>query len=113
MNKSDHSGTNANNEIIVAAISYLAIVGWLVAMILNRPANEFSSFHIRQSLGVHLAFIASGILMGIPILGWVAGGLLFLVTGLSWLLGLLYAIQGKDRLLPIGGKYFQEWFQSL
>lgn len=41
-----------------AIISYILIVGVLIAMSINSDKkNKFASFHIRQSLGLSLTFV--------------------------------------------------------
>lgn len=46
-----------------AIIAYFTIVGALIAISMNaEPKNDFARFHTRQAFGLHLLFIAFGIL---------------------------------------------------
>ena len=105
--------TKANNEKVIRIISYFTFFGWIIAYLLHNPKSENGSFHLRQSLGINILFIVSGIVMIVPILGWIAGIAGYLLGALLWLLGLIYAIDGDSKTVPVVGKYFQEWFQGI
>ena len=109
----EDSKTKTNNSQVVAAISYLAVLGWLIAFLINKPSNVLASFHIRQSLGIHLLFMASGATFANPVLGWIAGVLGFVLGFLLWIIGIVSAIKGDDKPVPILGEYFQEWFSGV
>lgn len=102
-----------NNPKVISIISYLTMVGWLLAYILNDQKSPLASFHLRQSLGIYLVFLASSMLMWIPILGWIAGVLVFLLGLALWLIGILNAFQEKMDAVPIVGADFQKWFAGL
>lgn len=93
-----------------AIVSYLTIIGALIALSMNsEPKNEFARFHTRQSFGLHLMFIAFGILSN----NW--GNLysffgLFLCYSILWIYGFLGALTEKRQSVPILGPYFQKWF---
>ena len=50
----------------IAIVSYLSLVGWVVAVILHYKSDSrntsFGAFHLRQSLGIHL----TGFFLGLP-----------------------------------------------
>ncbi len=101
---------NKTDPKVIAIISYITFVGWLAALILQQNSKaEFSSFHIRQSLGIHLLSAVSWVVVWIPVVGWVVGIFIFVL----WLLGLISAIQDQMKPLPVVGDYFQDWFKSL
>ena len=92
---------------LVAILSYITLIGWVIALILNmQKKTELGSFHIRQAL---LIMIAGIILWWIPVVGW----LLNIVVFIFWIMGLVYAIQGQKKEVPVIGKYAQQWFKGL
>lgn len=106
-----HSGTDPK---LVAIISYITFIGWLVALILNSSnRSSIGSFHIRQALGIYLLAFVSSIVIRIPIIGWIAGLAGFILVFLLWLIGLMAAVKGEETVVPVFGKQFQEWFRSL
>jgi hypothetical protein len=47
-----------------ALISYILIVGVLIAMSINaEDKNRFASFHIRQAVGLNILFISFGLIL--------------------------------------------------
>ena len=91
----------------MAIISYLTWIGLLIAFIMNNDKkNEFAKFHIRQSLLIVLAFI---VVSFIPILNFVLWVVLFIL----WVIGLIGAINGEEKKVPLLGEYAQNWFKGL
>ncbi|MEL6141168.1 MAG: hypothetical protein AAFU67_06090 [Bacteroidota bacterium] len=107
------STTKTNNPIIVSVVAYLAFVGLIISYVLNKPTSELGSFHIRQALGIYLLFLVSGLVITIPILGWIAGGAGFLLGFILWLIGIVDAFNGQQKPVPVLGEHFQRWFQGL
>ena len=98
----------------IAIIAYLTIIGLVIAFVLNNDRKqEFSTYHIKQSLGLVLCSIALFIIGMIPILGWIISflGSIFLLV--LWIMGLLNAINNEAKPVPILGKYFEDWFKNV
>ena len=90
----------------IAIISYITWIGLLIAFIMNNDKkNNFAKFHIRQVL---LLFLSS-LLVPIPIIGWIWGICLIVL----WIMGLVSAVNGEEKEVPLIGKYAQEWFKGL
>ncbi len=90
-----------------AIIAHLWWIGWVIALVVNmNEKDEIASFYIRQLLGL---FLASLVLLFIPVLGW----LLNIVLFVFWIISLIGAVNGEMKEVPLLGKYFQEWFRGL
>jgi len=86
---------------IVSVLSYLTIVGWLLAAFLyGNHSSSLARFHLRQSLGL---ILTGAILAFIPLIGWI----LTVGVVIAWLIGLYHAILGHRYHLPIIGDIFQ------
>ena len=105
--------TKVNNQKVIRILSYFTFFGWIIAYLLNNPRSANTSFHLRQSLGINILFIASGFIMIIPIIGWIAGAIGYVFGALIWILGLISAIDGDTKTVPVVGEHFQEWFQGI
>ena len=106
------SYNSVNEGKTAAIISYFWWIGLLIAFVMNNGRNNsFTSFHIRQSIGISLLFFVIGIVTkyGIPIFGEI----LFLGVFVLWVIGLLGAIKGEEKLIPLIGNSFQNWFKSI
>jgi uncharacterized membrane protein len=96
-----------------AIISYLWIIGLVIAFLMNSTKkNTFSSFHIRQATGliaIHIIIYALERFLGIGLLAWIFDvGLLIL-----WVIALFGVIQGEEKRVPLLGDQFQEWFKGI
>ncbi|HNW52340.1 MAG TPA: hypothetical protein PKH79_14760 [Prolixibacteraceae bacterium] len=91
---------------VKAIIAHFTIVGWLIALLVNLDnKEEFTSFYLRQTLGIHIISMCVG---WVPIVGWLLGIIVFVF----WLISFIYAVQGDRKTVPLG-EYFQDWFRSL
>ena len=98
----------------IAIIAYLTIIGLIIAFLLNNDKKqEFSSYHIRQSMGLALCSVALFIVGMIPVLGWIVSFLGSIFLLLLWVLGLLNAINNEIKPVPVLGEYFEEWFKNI
>lgn len=95
-----------------AIISYFWWIGLLIAFVMNNSKkNYFTSYHIRQSLGISLILFVLSIVtkFGIPLFAEI----LFLGTFVLWVIGLLNAIKGETKPIPFVGQLFQDWFKNI
>lgn len=105
-------GSNTDPKL-VGIISYITPIGWIIAYLLNNPKSNFASFHIRQALGIIIIGIVANAANYIPYGGGLvmfAGSILALVL---WIMGLISAVQGEEKPVPVIGEKFQEWFKSV
>jgi len=93
-----------------AIIAYLTPIGALIALTMNmEPKNVFARFHTRQAFGIHLLFIAFGIMSSNYGNLYSASGL-FLCYSVLWGYGFIGAVTEKTQSIPVLGPYFQKWF---
>ncbi|MGI9530601.1 hypothetical protein [Lutimonas sp.] len=97
----------------IAIISYITIIGTLIAFIMNQNKhNYFASFHIRQALGIFLLGVVVNFIQRFTHFDWFDTALGIGVFVL-WILGLISAIQGQEKPIPLLGEQFQEWFRNI
>lgn len=122
----DFEGADIEQNKIMAVLSY---IGPLVLVpIFAAPKSKFARYHANQGLTLFLADLAYGIIQGIlleifgaifpfrlyPNLTYTRGpiyGLISTILGLAWLaftvlaiIGIINAVKGKAKELPIIGK---------
>ncbi|HEX4265375.1 MAG TPA: hypothetical protein VH597_13640 [Verrucomicrobiae bacterium] len=94
---------STSEDKTVAILSYLTLLGFIVAIVMNSSKKtQLGAFHLRQMLGLFL----TGILMIIPLLNI----LIFICLFVLWIMGLLSAIKGEMKPVPILGPMYQKWF---
>jgi uncharacterized membrane protein len=67
--------------------------------------DEFFHFHMKQSLGLLIAFCLAGV---VQMVVWPIGMILQLGVLVLWVLSWLPALNGKQELTPILGEYFKK-----
>lgn len=98
----------------IAIIAYLTIIGLIAAFIMNSEKKApFANYHIRQVLGLALTGISLGVIGIVPILGWLVAIFGSIILLVMWVVGLINAINGKEKPVPILGKKYEEWFKGV
>lgn len=98
----------------IAIISYITIIGLVIAFVMNNEKKlPFASYNIRQSLGLAVTGLALGLIGLIPILGWVINIIGFFVLLYMWIMGLMNAINEKEKPVPFFGKKYEAWFKNI
>lgn|SRR5690554_1899235 len=98
----------------ISIISYITIIGWLIAYLIGKDKlDAFSKYHLRQSLGLAIVGIILNIItISISFLGMIVNlvGLLLLVL---FIIGIINAVNGQMKPLPVIGKYFEDKFDFI
>jgi uncharacterized membrane protein len=110
--------STTDNGKTAAIVSYITLIGWLISYFaLNKPKTTIGTYHLRQTLLLYLCAIAFQIIvyivtMAVPMLGMLLSiaGLGFLVL---WIMGLIAAINGEEKPMPLIGEKAQEIFKNL
>ncbi len=101
-----------NDGKTIAIISYITFIGTIIAYFMNQSKrNPFAAFHIRQAIGLILLSFAVSFVGRFIDYGWVSQ-LLSLGLFVLWIIGLLGAVQGQEKKIPLLGDQFQEWFKN-
>lgn len=106
------------DEKTTGIVSYLTWIGLLVVLIVRKEKTEYTSFHIRQSLGIMITSFIAGIIVyalsaALGTIGGLIGWLLYLAVFVMWIIGFIGAVQEQKKLVPFLGDKFQEWFKSI
>lgn len=89
-----------------AFIGYLGIL-CLLPLLLKRD-DAFAQYHAKQGLVLFITGVIISIIGIIPFLGWAIGffGIIFVVV--LWIIGIINALSGKEKPLPILGSFAQK-----
>jgi uncharacterized membrane protein len=98
----------------VAILSYVTIIGFIAAIFVHQSRKtQLGAFHLRQVLGLVLTGVVGGFAAVVPILGWLVWFLLMIGMLVLWLLGLISALRGDMRPVPLLGEQYQRWFAGV
>jgi len=98
--------TKQDNSQLVAILSYITLLGWIIALILNnQKKTKLGSFHLRQALiPVIVLFVGTTGLIG---------QIIAIIAIVLIILGIVAAINKEERELPIIGKLAKDWFKAI
>lgn len=101
----------AGEDKTVAIVAYITLIGFIAAIIIHmNNKTKLGAFHLRQMLGFVLTSFAGVILLIIPIIGWLLIPLFWICMLVLWILGLVAAINGQMKPMPVVGPLYQNWF---
>ena len=109
------SATVAGEDKTVAIVSYLTIIGFIVAVVIHgNKKTKRGSYHLRQTLGLIVTAIAlwvlGFVLAFVPIIGWFTILLCWIGLFVLWLIGFIAAANGRMTPVPVLGESYQKWF---
>jgi uncharacterized membrane protein len=102
----------------IAIIRYFTWIGWIIAFVMfNSNKSQLAAYHLRQSLALMilgiLVYIVQIMLIFIPFLGWAIAILLWICLVVLWVLGLVAAINGEEKPMPVIGSSAQSIFSGI
>lgn len=104
----------------ISWLSYITLIGWIIALVQHgntNPKSSLATFHLRQSFGIIVTGVALYLVLMILILAapflvffsWI----IWIVLIVLWVLGLISALNGEEKPVPVVGPLFQQWFQFI
>ena len=97
---------DVQNNKIWAALSYVGIL-FILPLLVNGGQSRYAKYHANQGFILFLAeavvIIANAILGKIPLLGGILSALLSLAILALMIIGILNAVNGKAKQLPLIG----------
>lgn len=105
---------------MISIISYITIIGWVIAYLANNGNAEKSSlakYHLKQSLGLGIVGILLGVILTViaGIIPSLAGILNLANLGLIvlWVIGIMNANNEEEKPLPVIGAMFEDKFDFI
>ncbi|MFT3684162.1 MAG: hypothetical protein QM783_04405 [Phycisphaerales bacterium] len=107
-------------SILSYVLNFIRIPFFLVPLIMRN--DRFSLYHAKQCLGLWLAFLATGVVIwGFTLITCGIGGIIgipcfgLLIVGAIVLdiIGLVHAVNGECKPMPIVGGYSERWFKGI
>ena len=86
------------------AMGLLAYILFFIPLLAAKD-SPFARYHANQGLVLFLCGLISSVLWIIPILGWIIAPLLSIVITVLAVIGIINALNGKAKELPIIGKF--------
>ena len=88
----------------MAILAYLGIL-IVIPFLTEAHKDPFVKFHIKQGLVLLITEVIASVIAAIPILGWIASPIIWLICVVLLIMGIVNAASGKEKELPIIGKF--------
>lgn len=102
----------------VAILTYITIIGFIIAIVMHSSKKTaLGAFHLRQGLGLFITglviWLPGMIISFIPVINFLMV-LVWPLVGISlfvlWIMGLVAAVNGQQKPMPVVGEHYQKWF---
>jgi uncharacterized membrane protein len=122
------STTTTDNGKNAAIVSYLSIIGWLIAYFAfhNDKKTELGSYHLRQTLlfyicsfGVYIVWsiivtaLIFSLSLGLASIALILNWVIYLGLFVFWIIGFIGAINGQKKPMPLIGEKAQTLFKGI
>lgn len=91
------------NNKVISLFSYIGIL-FLVPLLAARE-SKYAQFHVNQGLVLFLTDIILGVVAAVPVIGWIVSGAGYVFTVVCAVIGIINALQGNAKELPLIGKF--------
>lgn len=96
------------SDSAAGALAYITIIPAILFLIIEPYSKRpFVRFHAFQCIGLAVCAFALGVIMIIPILGWIVGIVGDLTLLVFWILCIVKASQGQRYKVPVIGNYVE------
>jgi uncharacterized membrane protein len=108
----------AGEDRTVAILTYITIIGFIIAIVMHSSKKTaLGTYHLRQGLGLFITALAVWvpcmIISFIPVVNLVmvlVGPAVCIGLFVLWIMGLLAAVNGQQKPMPLVGEHYQKWF---
>ncbi len=97
----DYTKEDIEQNKVMGVLAYILFFIPLLAA----KDSPFARYHANQGLVLFLCGLICGVVLIIPILGWIIAPILSIVITVLAVIGIINALNGKAKELPIIGKF--------
>lgn len=98
---SEYDAQDIENNKVMALLAYIIFLIPLLAA----KDSKFARFHTNQGLVLFLCALLSSVIAVIPLIGWIIAPIAGVIITVLAIIGIINALGGKAKELPIIGKF--------
>ncbi len=91
---------NQDSKTYAFIATFLSIIGFIIALLAWKD-DKYVMHYAKQSLVIFIIGIIAGMVFIIPILGWVAGAVLYVAYVIFWFMSWINALSGEMKDIKI------------
>lgn len=104
-NKSNKGGGDNSSHKAMAVIGYIIPILFFIPLMSEAKNNAFAKFHANQQLNLLIVYVASQVVVIIPVLGWIASPILGIAGIVFAIMGIINATNDRMKELPLIGSW--------
>ncbi len=90
---------------LLGLISYFPIL--FVVPLIMKHRDKFAIYHAKQGIGLFVMFVSAFVISRSPVFGDYFGWILWMLSFIFFLVGILHVLQDEKVPLPLIGRYFE------
>lgn len=107
MNEETKENQPKEKNTAMAAVAYLI---FFLPLLTDAKDDQFVKYHVKQGLIFFISAVVVWIFgTFIPIIGWILIWPLNILLFLIWIFGILHAVKGEEKPLPLIGKFAEKF----
>lgn len=107
------------NNKTLSILSYITIIGWIVAYVKSKdvtPKSDLVIYHLKQGFGIFIISLITNIILSVVLL--IVPALFFLsyvgyAILILWVFGIINAVNEQKKPIPLIGKIFEDKFDFI
>ena len=110
-----NSASTGTSPKTISIIAHITLIGWIIALVMHSSnKSSMGTFYLRQMFGLVLLGIASTVVASaLGALGAILSWVISIASLIFWVMSLIGAVNNEEKLVPIVGEYFQDWFKFI
>ena len=93
-----------NNSRVLAVVSYITWIGWIIAFLIRDRRDAYVAHHLNQALLINLLKIAGGLCMMLPHIGEELSSVVGVAAFVLIIMGIYRAANWRTDPLPVIGE---------
>ncbi|OGZ35867.1 MAG: hypothetical protein A2V60_01040 [Candidatus Portnoybacteria bacterium RIFCSPHIGHO2_01_FULL_39_19] len=98
-----HSSKKNTGMAIVAYIIFF------IPLLTDAKNDPFVKYHVKQGLILFIGYVIEMFVGTIPFFGWIITPLLGVILFILFIIGIMNAINGKEKPLPVIGRFAENF----
>jgi uncharacterized membrane protein len=98
----DQTTPSTKKNTGMAVIAYII---FFIPLLTDAKKDPFVKYHVKQGLVLFIGYIVEVFVGIIPFIGWVITPILGVILFVLFIIGIMNAVAGKEKPLPLIGSY--------
>jgi uncharacterized membrane protein len=90
-------------------MAVVAYIIFFIPLLTDAKNDPFVKYHVKQGLVLFIGYIIEVFIGMIPVIGWIISPLLGIFLLVLFIIGIMNAINGKEKPLPVIGSFAQSF----